>query len=158
MRYFKVMEEGEEDGIFFPEEAEARKMKEGNKGTFEPKVKWRKSKAKRILYDFLRDGTIPLVQTDIHGNETMSIDEILNSSSSCNSSTNKFNTPPNERSNNNNANDLFANLCTAMEEREKGSQTAIICFRIFGHGNPVIPCMLPMPWTNLLALVDVSTN
>lgn len=30
------------------------------------------------MYDFLRDGTIPLVQTDIHGNETMSIDEILN--------------------------------------------------------------------------------
>jgi hypothetical protein len=65
MRYFKVLEEGEEEGFFFPAEAEARKIKEGNQGTFkEPKVKWQKSKAKRILYDFLRDGTVTLVQAE----------------------------------------------------------------------------------------------
>jgi hypothetical protein len=65
MRYFKVLEEGEEEGFFFPAEAEARKIKEGNQGTFkEPKVKWQKSKAKRILYDFLRDGTVTSVQAE----------------------------------------------------------------------------------------------
>lgn len=78
MRYFKVLEEGEEDGFFFRDQAETWKAKEGNAGTFqEPKVKWRKSKAKRILYDFLRNGTVPLVQTDADGNETMPVEDIL---------------------------------------------------------------------------------
>jgi hypothetical protein len=40
MRYFKVLEEGEEEFFFFPAEAETRKIKESNKGTFkEPKAK-----------------------------------------------------------------------------------------------------------------------
>jgi hypothetical protein len=67
------MEEGDEAGFFFPEEAQAKERaeEEGNVLLFkEAKVKWRKSKAKRILYDLLRDGTVSL-------KNTMPIEEIF---------------------------------------------------------------------------------
>ncbi len=63
-RYFKVIEEGDASGFFPPEEAAAqRRAKEAADAFKEPKVKWRKSKAKRILYELLMDGTIPLDDT-----------------------------------------------------------------------------------------------
>ena len=83
MRFFNVLEEGEERHFFFPEEAQAQKTKEAAEAAAaaiqfkEPKVKWKKSKAKRILYDLLRDGTVPLVQKDSNGTVTMPIEEIF---------------------------------------------------------------------------------
>lgn len=43
----------------------------------EKKVKWKKSKAKRILYDLLMDGTIPMEDKDADGNVTMPIEDIF---------------------------------------------------------------------------------
>jgi len=77
--HFKIEEEGDESGFFFPEEAARAKKKEEQaiKIAFqEPKKKWRHSNAKQILCELLRDGTIPMDQYDKNGNETMKIEEI----------------------------------------------------------------------------------
>jgi hypothetical protein len=70
-RYFKVIEEGDASSFFPPEEAAAQQRAEEAADAFKgPKVKWRKSKAKRILYELLMDGTIPL-------DDTMPFEEIF---------------------------------------------------------------------------------
>jgi hypothetical protein len=72
-RYFKVIEEGDASGFnSLEEEAAQRRAKEAADAFKEPKVKWRKSKAKHILYELLMDGTIPLGKArgagvDVHG-------------------------------------------------------------------------------------------
>jgi hypothetical protein len=71
--HFKVLEEGEKSKFF---DAAARNRPE-TVAFKEPKIKWRKSKAKRILYDFLRDGTVPLHATDSNGDSTMSVEDIF---------------------------------------------------------------------------------
>jgi hypothetical protein len=80
-RYFTIEEEGDASGFFFPHEAaEAKKQaEEQNKRKWlEPKKKWRNSEAKKILFELLRDGTIPRVQHDSNGNDIMTIEEIYN--------------------------------------------------------------------------------
>jgi hypothetical protein len=77
-RHFKVLEEGEKNLFFLLKEVQDDEEKqEEQTGEFkEPKVKWRKSRAKQILYDLLRDGTVPVKQKDASGNDTMPIGDI----------------------------------------------------------------------------------
>jgi hypothetical protein len=74
--HFKITEEGKKEDLFDPpgpdeeEEVDVR-------GPFrEPKIKWRKSKAKQLLYEAIMDGVVPLEAKDEHGNMTMSIKDI----------------------------------------------------------------------------------
>jgi len=72
--HFKIIEEGEDSAFFFPEvAAKARKEDaEAGKEFKEPKIKWRKSKAKAVLYELIRDGTVPMEKDEA----AMSIDDI----------------------------------------------------------------------------------
>jgi len=72
-RYFKILEEGNKEGYFVPlNPAEEAAQKEA-KVFKEPKTKWRKSKAKMILYEALLDSTVPL---DDKRFEAMSLEDI----------------------------------------------------------------------------------
>lgn len=73
--HFKVYKEGKKSGCFNIEER-TRKPAAGG-GFQEPKIKWRKSKANKVLYDLLRDGTIPLQKQDGNGNTTMTTEDIF---------------------------------------------------------------------------------
>lgn len=71
-KHFKVVEEG---GTFF-DDAEARaaiSAHEKDVGFKEPKISWRKSLAKKVLYNFLLDGTVPVNDED----GTMTIEDII---------------------------------------------------------------------------------
>ncbi len=63
--HFKIEEEGPKELLFDPvseSDAEEQPM-----GVFkEPKVKWKKSEAKRILYHLILDGSVPDHATDEH--------------------------------------------------------------------------------------------
>jgi hypothetical protein len=76
-RYFSVIKEGEESAFFFPEEAAKAKVEDDKKNFQEPKKKWRHSKAKKILYELLRDGTIPIEKYDVNEAEIMAIEDIF---------------------------------------------------------------------------------
>jgi hypothetical protein len=72
VRYVHVHEEGEEAQVFdksFPGPPEVDH-------SLEKKLKWRKSRAKQILYGFLMDGTVPAEEKDANGNITMSLEDI----------------------------------------------------------------------------------
>jgi hypothetical protein len=56
-RYVHIFEEGDERNLFDPSRP-APKQQEQHKG--EEKGKWRKSKAKQLLCEFLMDGTVPM--------------------------------------------------------------------------------------------------
>lgn len=69
-KHFKILNEGPRDSFFDPADPE-------ESGPFkEPKIKWRKSRAKKLLYNDLLDGVVPMEQQDANGNETMSIEDI----------------------------------------------------------------------------------
>jgi hypothetical protein len=51
----------------------AAKEKEAFK---EPEVKWKKSKARRLLYKDIVEGEVPLDATDADGHSTMQLSEI----------------------------------------------------------------------------------
>jgi hypothetical protein len=67
-------------GFFCHEAAAAKKQakEENKKKWLEPKKRWQNSKAKKILFKLLRDGTLPRVQYDYNGNKTMKIEKIFN--------------------------------------------------------------------------------
>jgi len=44
----------------------------------EPKIKWKKSKAKRLLYKDILDGRVPLEAKTVDGRSTMSLKSIYN--------------------------------------------------------------------------------
>lgn len=63
-RFIKVLEEGDPEGIF--------DLGEGEKGM----VKWKDSEARRLLYEDVLDGIIPLTAKDSEGHTTMELEEI----------------------------------------------------------------------------------
>ena len=69
-KHFKIEKEGNRDDFFEtpPRQLESATFKE-------PKTKWRKSQAKKILYELIRDGTVPLHATDSNG-QPMSMEDI----------------------------------------------------------------------------------
>ena len=65
--HFTITKEGPEEGVFDPAEiGEEPKQK-----AFQEEGKWAKSKAKRLLYDDIMNGTVPLEAKDANGKTTM---------------------------------------------------------------------------------------
>ncbi|MEL7338866.1 MAG: hypothetical protein AAGM67_00165 [Bacteroidota bacterium] len=70
-RHFTIMVEGLRQDLF------DRPEREDEQDQFkEPKIKWRKSMAKRILYGMLLDGVVPMEEKDEYGNETMPLNDV----------------------------------------------------------------------------------
>jgi hypothetical protein len=64
-RYVKIEEEGKIDGFFSEMQKEKRKLNDLEAKKFkEPKVKWEKSRAKKLLYDDIVEGRVPLDPKD----------------------------------------------------------------------------------------------
>lgn len=70
-KHFTIVEEGQKADLFDPpgRDEEDDQFKE-------PKIKWRKSKAKKILYGMLLDGIVPMEEKDDNGNQTMPLNDI----------------------------------------------------------------------------------
>ena len=71
---FKKEKEGPEEGFFTPltqEEKEERRVQKASAAFIEPKIKWRKSKAKQVLYEMIMEGIISDVD-----DESENIEEI----------------------------------------------------------------------------------
>ena len=65
-RYVHVFEEGDHDKLFDPNENQRpsrQRAKQQQQSKENKKNKWRKSKAKQILYEMLLDGTVPMENT-----------------------------------------------------------------------------------------------
>jgi hypothetical protein len=62
-RYVHVFEEGDHDKLFDPNENQRPSQRSNQQQHENKKNKWRKSKAKKILYDMLLDGTVPMDNT-----------------------------------------------------------------------------------------------
>lgn len=67
-----MFEEGNEKDIFDPTLPAPPK----DAALMEEKVKWKRSNAKKLLYEFLLDGTVPTEAKDKDGNVSMSIEDI----------------------------------------------------------------------------------
>ena len=72
-RHVKILEQGKKED-FFDKMTPTEEAAEALAAVFkEPKTKWRKSKAKKILYQAILDGTVPLNDKNF---ETMSLEDI----------------------------------------------------------------------------------
>jgi len=58
--------------------AEKQAEKDAAAAANEPKIKWKKSKAKQLLYTDLKEGLVPLEAKDEHGKSTMKLNDIYN--------------------------------------------------------------------------------
>jgi len=71
-RYVKLVKEGDRSKRFV-------EVDSADEEDFtEPKIKWRKSEAKEILYKLVVDGVIPLEAKDSNNQPTMAIRDIYN--------------------------------------------------------------------------------
>ena len=69
-KHFKVLEEGEPGGIFDKAQAAERQAERRQKGSTsekENKIKWKKSEAKKLLYNLILEGVVPRTAKDENG-------------------------------------------------------------------------------------------
>jgi hypothetical protein len=75
-RYVSIETEGDINGFFDDKNKEARRKAQAEQGKKEPKIKWKNSVARSLLYKDLKEGHVPLEDTDENGNSTMALEDI----------------------------------------------------------------------------------
>ena len=71
-----ITEEGSRADFFTSDDVAAAEKREEEENFIEPKIKWRKSKAKILLNTAIMNGTVPENALDNDGNATMTLDAI----------------------------------------------------------------------------------
>jgi hypothetical protein len=71
-----ITEEGNRADFFFSDDVAAAEKRQKEENFIEPKIKWRKSQAKKLLHAAIIDGKVPENALDNDGNEIMKLEEI----------------------------------------------------------------------------------
>jgi hypothetical protein len=74
--HFKILKEGKKEELFDPPGPNDDEEEQRGGPFKEPKIKWRKSKAKQLLYEAIIDGAVPLEAKDENGNVRMPVEDI----------------------------------------------------------------------------------